>query len=89
MGESRVRYDSLDLAVDNVFTVFADCACGNPNGCVSCCGTGVIPEVADLTTLLHNIAVAGALTLSWVHGWNAALQDDDAWSPNIDGVAAP
>ena len=54
----------------------------------------------DLTTLMHNLAIAGALTKAfrlgdtygWDMGWNDANhhgQVTDEWRPNSDGRAAP
>jgi hypothetical protein len=61
-----IHYDRIDLVDDNMLLVDVDCPrCGASCRCEDGCD-----DVAfyDLTTLLHNIAVAGALAHAWALG---------------------
>jgi hypothetical protein len=66
------------LIADNVLGFDCECeACDGTGGfittlgaerCLDCCETGTVMEVLDLEILLRNIAMAGALTLSFALG---------------------
>jgi hypothetical protein len=75
------HYDNMDLVVDNVLTVDIDCDCGHPNGCSDCCGTRLIPQVVDLSRLLHNLAVAGALCEAHWQRWFTTKLLCRHWEP--------
>jgi hypothetical protein len=79
-----IRYDKLQLEDDNRFTVFKDCLCRLRNGCSSCCGTGLIPEVFDLTIVLHNLAVAGALCEAHWQRWYTSKLLCRHWEPGCE-----
>lgn len=76
-----IHYDSLQLEIDNLFTVLVDCACGHPKGCAACCGMRAIPEVADLSILLRNVAIAGALCEAWKQHWYTWTLACSYWEP--------
>lgn len=60
-----IDYSVLSLEADNYFFVWQGrcryCSSGS-SGCDDCQGTGYAsPHEADLSTLLHNLSIAGAL----------------------------
>jgi hypothetical protein len=82
-----MRYDSADLIDDNMLLVDVDCPrCGASCRCEEGCD-----DVAlyDLTTLLRNLAIAGALTRADLLGADRGRNFGDGWEPNMNGWAAP
>jgi len=80
-----IDYSALTLVADNYFIVDAGCCsnCGD-DGCARCGWSGIRePHDADLSTVLHNLAVAGALCAAYRDGWCARAM----LTHNISGVA--
>lgn len=87
----------LAMIADNYLIVRAPCGCEGEPECECVDGKHPVGEV-DLSTLLRNLAVAGALTRAFrlgdVCGWaeneaesgGSALPDP--WRPNTEGRAA-
>lgn len=62
-----MTFDNLDLVDDNYLLVLSPCSCrGNPE--CDCVDGVQIAGTADLTILLRNIAVAGALCAAFRQG---------------------
>lgn len=85
------HYDALTLVDDNQLVVEIDCeTCVNGSPTERCtCFNGREYDHADLTTLLRNLAFAGALTKSDEIGASRWRNFGDGWEPNVDGWAAP
>ena len=89
----------LDLVDDNFFVVRKRCNCNCDPECHCFDGMAIVGEL-NLGPLLHNLAIAGALTRAFRLGDNAGwemsendrLYGDqnygDAWRPNVKGHAA-
>lgn len=72
-----IDYSSLSLVADNYFIVDGGYCqnCGD-DGCDHCGWTGHIdPHDADLSNLLHNLAVAGAMTAVGRTGYSFGFTD--------------
>jgi hypothetical protein len=74
-----IDYTDLDLIDSNMFLV------GDTDNKRDWSEEGPQYECYDLTTLLHNIAVAGALTRAWKLGDDPGAR----WWPNNRGYVAP
>lgn len=96
-----IDYSGLTLVDDNYFLVEAGCYrnCGD-DGCHHCGYTGYsVPHEADLSTLLLNLAVAGALCAAYAVGWrarvnfahnfSAASPPSEVWRPGCGREAPP
>lgn len=75
---------TLDLVFDNHLLVLRPCRCRGKGWCddEDCIAGEVVVEHVDLSTLLRNIAVAGALERA------RKLWATD-WYPNTSGRSAP
>jgi hypothetical protein len=62
-------YTEIDLIEDNVLAAWGRCRFCSGRKCETCDYTGVEVETFDLTFLLHNFAVAGALRAAEVRGY--------------------
>lgn len=93
---------TLELISDNFLLVVGPCDCHGDSECECWTVDGVRTKVlgeCDLGPLLHNLAVAGALTRAFrlgdVYGWDMADnerlglgQHTNEWAPNINGETA-
>lgn len=89
----------MDLVGDNYLIIWGPCECNGDPEC-GCWERKTVTGHLDLGPLLHNLAVAGALTRSFRLGDNAGWQmgENDrlygeqsygnAWRPNTKGRAA-
>jgi hypothetical protein len=69
-----IDYSALDLVADNYFIVGERCRyCSS--GCDDCQGTGWNMHDADLSHLLHSLAVAGALVAAARAGYSSGFVD--------------
>jgi hypothetical protein len=68
-----IHYDAMTLIDDNMLLVDVDCPrCGASCRCEDGCDDAAF---YDLTTLLHNLAVAGALHRAYVEGRVDGIKD--------------
>jgi hypothetical protein len=87
-----IHYDDLTLVDDNMLVVAFDCAtCVNGAPTDRCtCFNGLDYECADLSIVLRNVAVAGALCAAFKQGFMACPCDGSSvsWFPGCRMEAA-
>jgi hypothetical protein len=77
----------MDLVGDNYLIIWGPCGCNGDPEC-GCWERKTVTGHLDLGPLLHNLAVAGALTRAGRLGREQGLGHVDAWRPNTEGRAA-